>query len=233
MQKGVASSSLAADPRWPFWVHSLTGPATAVGMASLLFWSRHWGHPVPNPNLIFALILVVAAYMGGLTSGLVTALIALLFTAYDWAIPGRLLTYSPDNLRRLVVAALCMPSMAIVVGLLKSKAESQRKAITRYLDMEKERNHQLALALRQVEHPEGSLPICAWCHKTREDDGHWTSLEDHLSKNYGTLITHGICPECRPAFHGRELTPKSLEEELPARGVGSQPFVGPHQRDDL
>ena len=99
MRKGIPFSNVAGAKHWPYILYWLAGPATAVGMADVLFWSRHWGHPVPNPNLIFALILVVAAYMGGSTSGLITALIALLFTAYDWALPGHPLTYAPENLR--------------------------------------------------------------------------------------------------------------------------------------
>jgi MFS superfamily sulfate permease-like transporter len=185
----------------PTRVQPWIGPAVALGLAVLLVMSRRWGFPIPNPLLIFALVLVFSAYLGGLVSGLATTVIALSFTAYDWAIPGHPLTYAPEPLRRLVVATICMPAMAMLVGLLKSRADAQHQAIANYLALEKERNRELALALgRHAEPLEGALPICAWCHKTREEDGSWTSLEIVLAKKYGARITHGICPECRPAF---------------------------------
>jgi len=230
MRTGLRATDRIQAPRMPMKFDVWAGPFAASGLAVLLLITRNLGFPIPNPNLIFALILVVAAYMGGLTSGLVTALIALLFTAFDWAIPGHLLAYSQENMRRLIVAVLCMPSMAVVVGFLKAKAESQRKTISRYLDLEKERNQQLALALKQTDHPEGALPICAWCHKTREEDGHWTSLEDHLSLHYGTVLTHGICPDCRPAFHSGGSIPLTLLKALPNPGASDQPSVGPSQK---
>lgn len=83
---------------------------------------------------------------------------------------------------------------------LKALAESQHQAIARYLDMEKARNREMALALSQAEYTKGALPVCAWCRKVREEDGSWSSLDAHFEKKHGVVITHGICPECRPAL---------------------------------
>jgi PAS domain-containing protein len=46
------------------------------------------------------------------------------------------------------------------------------------------------------------LPLCAWCKKTRDDQGYWQKLEEYVSKRLGTRITHGICPECASEYLG-------------------------------
>ena len=177
------------------------GPAAALGLAALLFLAGiTGGHRVPNPNLLFALILVFGSYLEGLGSGLAAAAIALAFTAWDWSIPGHPLAYTHENLARLVVAAVCMPAMALLVGMLKARSSAQHRAIAHFLTLERERNRQLAIALDQAGHPQGGIPICAWCHKVRGEDGRWDSLEAHLAQKLGYQITHGICPECLPAF---------------------------------
>jgi len=182
-------------------MHPWTGPLASVGLVALLALAGRWpGYRIPNPNLLFAMVIVVAAYMGGIASGLASAAIAIAFTAYDWAIPGHPLNYAPENLQRLIVALACLPGMAIVVGMLKVRADSRQRTIIRYLALEQERNRELARALAHPDIPEGSIPVCAWCHRIRKGDGTWESLEAHLAGRYGAVITHGICPECRPAL---------------------------------
>jgi|GEM_PF-4780668 len=193
--------SVAETPTVPSRMQPWIGPGLSLGLAILLLLlNRQYKDPIPNPNLIFGLILVFSSYMGGLASGLVAAIIAIAFTVYAWAIPGHPLTYSPENLRRLIVSLVCMPAMALLAGLLKARADLQHRALANYLALEKKRNHALVVALSGAEPVEGYLPVCAWCHKTREKDGNWISLESYLVKKSGTHITHGICPDCRPAF---------------------------------
>ncbi len=40
------------------------------------------------------------------------------------------------------------------------------------------------------------IPVCANCHKIREDDGTWTSIEKYISDHLNTEFSHGICPDC-------------------------------------
>lgn len=42
----------------------------------------------------------------------------------------------------------------------------------------------------------GLIPICASCHKIRDDKGSWTMLEKYISENSGSEFTHGLCPDC-------------------------------------
>jgi len=41
------------------------------------------------------------------------------------------------------------------------------------------------------------LPICAFCRKVRDADGHWHTLEEYVARLSQTDFTHGICPPCR------------------------------------
>ncbi|MDB4385309.1 hypothetical protein N9Z12_04585 [Opitutaceae bacterium] len=57
-------------------------------------------------------------------------------------------------------------------------------------------NKQLRTALNQVEELSDMLPVCAWCHKVRDDQGYWEKVEAFIERNTGTIITHGACPDC-------------------------------------
>lgn len=41
------------------------------------------------------------------------------------------------------------------------------------------------------------LPICSFCRKVRDADGHWHSLEEYVAQRTQADFTHGICPGCR------------------------------------
>jgi DNA-binding response OmpR family regulator len=55
----------------------------------------------------------------------------------------------------------------------------------------------LEQALTQVRQLEGLLPICAWCHKIRDDGNYWQSVERYVSERSTARFTHTICPDCR------------------------------------
>lgn len=57
-------------------------------------------------------------------------------------------------------------------------------------------NTSLREALEQVRTLEGLLPICAWCHKVRDDQGIWERIETYVANHSNARWTHGICPEC-------------------------------------
>lgn len=62
-------------------------------------------------------------------------------------------------------------------------------------DLEKT-NHELRAALESIKLLKEMIPICAWCKKTRNDKGYWSSLEVFLEKHSDMQFSHGICPEC-------------------------------------
>lgn len=43
------------------------------------------------------------------------------------------------------------------------------------------------------------LPICSYCNKIRNSEGHWERIESYMHRQTGTHFSHGICPECYAA----------------------------------
>ena len=62
---------------------------------------------------------------------------------------------------------------------------------------------ELQEALDHVRTLSGLLPICANCHKVRDDGGYWNRVETYMSEHLDVEFSHGICPECI-----RELYPE-------------------------
>jgi hypothetical protein len=62
-------------------------------------------------------------------------------------------------------------------------------------------NHQLNAALAEVRELKGLLPVCAWCHNIRDDEGRWHTMEEFLSSRTKASTTHGICPSCTEKLH--------------------------------
>jgi hypothetical protein len=60
-------------------------------------------------------------------------------------------------------------------------------------------NLELRAALDDVQQLSGMLPLCAWCHKVRDDHGYWTKIEQYLQERRVT-VTHSICESCAEEF---------------------------------
>ena len=56
----------------------------------------------------------------------------------------------------------------------------------------------LQQAKREVEQLRELLPMCASCHKIRDEEGDWHQLEAYMRDNRDTIFSHGLCPECIP-----------------------------------
>ena len=58
----------------------------------------------------------------------------------------------------------------------------------------------LGTALDTVQARSGLVPVCAWCLRVRDNQGHWKDGEALLQEHAPAEITHGICPECRGQY---------------------------------
>jgi PAS domain-containing protein len=45
------------------------------------------------------------------------------------------------------------------------------------------------------------LPVCASCHKVRDESGGWSDLGQYLEKR-AVAVSHGICPDCSERLYG-------------------------------
>jgi hypothetical protein len=63
-------------------------------------------------------------------------------------------------------------------------------------------------SLTQVRTLKGLVPICAHCHRIRDDQGFWNQLEIYLREHSDAQFSHGICPACVQAhYSGLGLDP--------------------------
>jgi DNA-binding response OmpR family regulator len=49
---------------------------------------------------------------------------------------------------------------------------------------------------REVRQLQGLLPICSYCRKIRDEQGHWSGIEAYVSRLTEAALSHGICPDC-------------------------------------
>lgn len=68
----------------------------------------------------------------------------------------------------------------------------------------KSKIEELQEALAQVKQLEGILPICAWCHKIRDDSDYWGSVEEYLETHSNAKFSHSICPTCLAKKYGTD-----------------------------
>lgn len=55
---------------------------------------------------------------------------------------------------------------------------------------------ELQEATREIQTLKGILPICSYCKKIRDDNGHWNQLERYIHKHSEANFSHSICPQC-------------------------------------
>ena len=105
---------------------AITGPLVTLALAGLILLSDRYLFRVPNPGAISFLAVAFSAYLGGTASGLASAAISFGLAAVLFSVPGELFHYTPDNLARLLVLAVCTPAIAILIGLLQYRTPARR-----------------------------------------------------------------------------------------------------------
>src|SRR5574341_676489 len=51
-------------------------------------------------------------------------------------------------------------------------------------------------AREEIRTLQGFLPMCASCHKIRDDQGYWSALEQYVETHSKVLFSHSMCPSC-------------------------------------
>jgi PAS domain S-box-containing protein len=83
---------------------------------------------------------------------------------------------------------------------------SVARDITERKRVEEERDEllkELQAALAEVRTLQAILPICSYCHKIRNDENYWDTVETYVSEHTNTRFSHGICPSC----YRKEIAP--------------------------
>ena len=90
----------------------------------------------------------------------------------------------------ILCPAVIAPPMFYYYGDALHEIARQRAALS-------ESNTKLEQALGEVRELRGLLPVCAWCHKVRDDEGYWNRVDMFLEQHTRVQITHSICPDCQ------------------------------------
>jgi hypothetical protein len=89
--------------------------------------ARH-GMPVLYPFPLLLFTVVISAYLGGLQTALISAVLTVLYGVHFFAEPGLPLRYQPSGAYSLLVVGLVAPGIAVLVSRLRSAAERGRQA---------------------------------------------------------------------------------------------------------
>jgi diguanylate cyclase (GGDEF)-like protein len=119
------------DIRRSMMIHThwraIVGPLLTLALAAMILLSDRHLFRVPNPGAISFLAVAFSAYLGGIGSGLVSAVISFGLATILFSNPGALFQYTSDNFARLLVLAVCTPAIAVMIGILQIRA---RRAVT-------------------------------------------------------------------------------------------------------
>src|SRR5262245_7506224 len=106
-----------------FWRLAVGPLVTLLVVAAIALTDRHL-FAVPNPGAITFVAVVSSAYIGGITAGLISAVISICYAVAYFSIPGQFLQFRPDNLARVMVLLVATPAIAAMVGVLKRRSIS-------------------------------------------------------------------------------------------------------------
>jgi len=51
-------------------------------------------------------------------------------------------------------------------------------------------------AMTEIRQLQEILPMCAYCHKIRDDEGFWHRVDRYLQTHTLSSVSHGVCPDC-------------------------------------
>jgi two-component system, sensor histidine kinase and response regulator len=130
-------------PRPRFWQRVrpvVAGPLLAAGAVGVIEVVDSFGIKVPNPPSLLVMIVVFAAFSGGLAGGLATHIVSCFYFSLYYSIPSRPFSYAEGDLLRVIVYALTTPVMVVMASIAKQRADRLREASLR-----QEREHSASL----------------------------------------------------------------------------------------
>ena len=168
-----------------------------VGTGYLLFLiSSLYTGGLQAPALTWSIAIpIVATLICGARSGIFWFLMVAAKMSFFYFYERRggvfIQEYGPEGYHfAFYITILGITLFALLLGLISEHYRNQ------YLQRIETANRELREALENIKILKELIPICAWCKKTRNDKGYWSSLEVYLEKNSDLQFSHGICPEC-------------------------------------
>ena len=113
---------------WKRAAETVWGPLLTLGALIVLDLLARAGAPLSEPFPVLLLTVVISAYLGGLRTALISAVLTVLYGVHFLAEPGMPLRYRPGSALSLIVIALIAPGVAILVSRLHAAARRGREA---------------------------------------------------------------------------------------------------------
>lgn len=180
-----------SDRRWRL-AEALLTVLVALGAVQVVF-----GEAVPPqlraPAFILPFLLLSAYRLA--PGGAMLTLLAVCVLGMWHTVSGRgpyALTDSSPNfwVFRSQVVSLAMSMSILTLASVVAERNAAARESKRLLD-------ELTQALVEIKTLRGMIPICAWCHKVRDDAGFWQRIEGYLQTHTDATFSHSICPGCQ------------------------------------
>jgi Domain of unknown function (DUF4118)/GAF domain len=113
---------------WRQAAETIWGPLLTLAALILMDQLARHGMPVLYPFPLLLFTVVISAYLGGLQTALISAVLTVLYGVHFFAEPGLPLRYQPSGAYSLLVVGLVAPGIAVLVSRLRSAAERGRQA---------------------------------------------------------------------------------------------------------
>ncbi len=200
--------------------------AMVVALFEFLLSSPHY---IPNPPAILVIAVVFAASYSGLAAGLASALIACVYIAHFFSIPGQAFHYVGDNLSRVLIWAAATPAIVVMTGLLNRRSrrllvEKIGTAVTSsYLAEVAAKNSELRKSHERMRLVTESVPVhMAFydkdirCRYVNESYAKWLGLnaKHMLGRELSEILaTQGISDADFTSVHARVFAGERVERE--------------------
>ena len=113
---------------WKRAAETVWGPLLTLAALIVLDLLARSGTPVLEPFPVLLLTVVISAYLGGLRTALISAVLTVLYGVHFFADPGMPLRYRPEGAMSLLVVGLIAPGVAVLVSRLHDAARRGHEA---------------------------------------------------------------------------------------------------------
>ncbi|MEZ0264343.1 MAG: PAS domain-containing protein, partial [Phycisphaerae bacterium] len=110
------------------YVRMLLGAVTVAATAAAVELFSRGVTFIPNPGIFLLLAIAIAGFLWGLAAAMAGVPVAIAAALYAYADPGAWMRYTPGNLVRVIVFSVAAPLAALIVGVLKARAERSLSA---------------------------------------------------------------------------------------------------------
>lgn len=162
------------------------GVAASIAATLLVAWMDY----ITGLQLEFSAFYILPVLLAAWFAGRKWALALALANALAWNLVDHWAGHPHPN---FLYALWEFMNHALVYLLVAATVGGLRIAIARQRAL----NLELSQAVEEVGELKGLLPVCAWCHKVRDDQGYWGQLETYIEARTQASFTHGICPDCQ------------------------------------